>query len=360
MKKILGCIFCLVMLFVSTISFGGEVSIATLVESVKVMDMELTQGDQDALVLSVQSAINQKIAVASADQNMKATIDQVYQLVDASIPRLDAEKATKVVDDYCDLLMVYFETGNMALKDVQSATDKVLNLSGTKVIKQEGINQEHIKALLKEVTDKNALLQGQVGVEYQQVLKVANLDKMLLNVEKAYRVVNSEFNTYGSFKELGRSLQKQLVLLASTENVDLTLEADVVARLRKDNIGISVNHNGIIYQIPTAFLEKHIGDLKISIKPVAVDATTATAVTGGMIKPLLLREVAVGHGTNPESIMVHVPVSALQSDALVVESYALMAGKGDQWQKLVADMNYGTLTATIKASGLMGAGTYQA
>jgi len=355
MKKMLGCALCLVMLLSSVVTFGDEVTAASLLEDVKAMSGELTQGDQEDLVESVLGILNQKASHAKMDQNQKATINELQVLVDAVVDKLDAAYATTVVETYCDTLIAYFDSEQMAVRDIQVATDKLIGLLGKKVVELEGINEEHIRAILKEVTDRNALIQGQVEVSYQQTLKVADLDQMLLSVEKAYRVVNSGFNTYGSFKELGRSLQKQLVLLASTESVDLTLETDMVKRLIKDNIGVSVNHNGMMYQIPTAFLNKHIGDLKIVIKPVAVDGSTSLAVTGGTLKPVVSREVAIGYATNPEMIKVSVPVSALNMGMPDNTCYGL----GTQTEKLRADMAYGKLVSEIKATGIVVGGTYQ-
>lgn len=359
MKKIMGCLLCLVMLLGSVATFGEVVTASSLLADVNAMETELTQGDQEDLVESILMILSDQASNVMMDQNEKETINQLQLLIDASTSKLNAVNATTVVDAYCDMLMVYFESDQMALKDVQNATDQLIGLLGKKVLKLEGINQEHIKAILKKVTDKNALLQGQVSVAYQETLKVSGLDKMLLDVERAYRVVNSAFNTYGPFKELGRDLQKQLVLLASTESVDLTLEADMIKRLKQDNIGISINHNGVMYQIPTAFLEKHIGDLKIVIKPLAVGMTTSVAVSGGSVETIMLREVSIGYATNPEMIEVHVPVSSLNDGMPMDASYALVRKNTDGYTKLKSDMSYGTLTATIKGNDVMGAGVYQ-
>lgn len=359
MKKILGIILCFMMLVGSVTSFGEVVTASSLLVDVEAMEAEMTQGEQEDLVESILMILDDKMANVMTDQTKKETINQLQLLVDASVSKLDATNATTVVDAYCDMLMVYFESNQMGLKDVQNTTDKLIGLLGKKVVKLEGINQEHIKAILRKVTDKNALLQGQVSVNYQETLKVAGLDKMLLDVERAYRVVNSACNTYGPFKELGRDLQKQLVLLASTESVDLTLEADMIKRLKQDNIGISVNHNGVMYQIPTAFLEKHIGDLKIVIKPMAIDATKEVVVKGGTIKTVMLREIAIGYATNPETIEMHVPVSTLDTGMPENTCYALMSKEASQYTKLKADMDYGILTASIKGSGIVAAGAYR-
>ncbi len=352
MKKIVGCFLCFAMLFGSVSTFGEASTATELYENVKVMELQLTQGDQEALVESIQMIMAQNTTTPA----------ELIQLIDVSAERLDAEKTIMIVDDYCDFVIEKIDSKKITSKDAQSTTDKLIGLLGKKVMKMEGINQDHVKALLKKVTDKNALLQGEVAVQYQQTLKVANLDKMLLDVERAYRIVNSGFNTYNGFKELGRDLQKQLVLLASTENVDLTLEAEMVKRLIKDNIGVSVNHNGVMYQIPTSFLEKHIGDLKISIQSVATNISDDViySVNGGIIKPVIVKNLAIGYATNPEMVKVSMPLSLLEVGMPANASYGFFAGMNEQCQKLMSDMDYGTLITSVNGTGNIGVGRYQA
>lgn len=351
MKKIFGCILCFTLLLGSVATFAEAVTAVELYETVKNMELQLTQGDQNELIDSIQLIFEEKTAAPS----------QLNQLLEVSVVRLDADKVTEIVEDYCNLLITYFDSNQMTLKEVQGATDKLIGLLGKKVILLEGIDQEHIIALLKNVTNRNALLQGQVAVKYQETLNVAGLDKMLLDVERAYRIVNSGLNSYNSFKGLGRELQKQLVLLASSENVALTLEADMLARLIKDNIGVSVNHNGVIYQIPRAFLEKHIGDLKIMIEAVAVDSNTSSVISviGATVKPVWSSKVAIGYVTNPESIKISIAVSILEEGMPVDSSYALIEEEKGQWKKLLSEMKDDVFTTTIKSTGLVSAGIYK-
>lgn len=339
--------------------FGGFEASSEVIEWIKGQQGELTQSAQDELEAKVKGQLAYAKSVAMKDDEAKAHIKELNEMMSEAVGRLDATRAVNLMDTYSETILLYMKSGVLSGKDVQWAAGQAVDLMGSKVAKIEDVNKDQTASMLVDIVACNTIVQGLNPVKNNQKLTSADLKNKFLAVEKAHRVLSSQLIEYG-YNGLGRSLSKQIVFVALDGN--FSLEAGVVKELVANNIEVIVQEMGIRYVVPVDFLKKHVGDFQVQITNLSKEAVSDYdhTVTGGLIEPLVIKDVKIGYETNKTPIRIYMSEEVVLGDQYTVNPYALVKANGDKWKQIVVTEDLNGLVGRMMGTEKIALGKFTA
>jgi len=360
MMKKMGCwLICLLLLTGQMSTFANVTEIIETKESVRSMAIELTEGDEADLFLKIETVLNNTLISKAMDTNSRQTLDQLHLMMSESVKRFDSVRAAQLVEQYSRVLTAYFHQPDLTRSDIQVLTDKFIQLLGNDVLMIEGINQERIKVSLRTVVNENMHLQGQYSIGTSPAITLSQINAVLLQAEKAYRITTIDVNEYERFKNIANDLQRELILVGD-DTVHVTLVADAVKVLVDKNYKLTIVQGDARYGVSTETLAKIQGDLPITITPVVLDPNKeyGYAVTDGKLKPLSLYNVSIGNIANKDMITLHLSVVEASDPNMPKDYFTLALSEDNQWTKIVYSQKNGIISVEIPQNAVYGMMSY--
>jgi len=361
MFKKIGCFLLCGLLLISQIAtFASVQNVVETTEWLKGQDLIVTEGTKNEIVEKVEVELKAAMLKATTDMDAKNTIKNIHALLSEAVVRLDALRAMNSMEAYTDVLLAYMKNDRLVPSDVQWATDEFVALMEKKVSNIEGVNRAKTKYFIKKLIEENALIQGEFPIMFNQRLTVATLEDKLLYIEKSYRVTSNQLASVAAYKDLERGLSKKLVLKTDTFGVDVTLRADVGKQMVAEQFALTINEAGILYEVPLEFMQKHIGDFKVTITNPAPESLISygNTVNDGWVKVLMAKNIRIGYGTNLVPIMIRVPVSDLHDETMVEINPSLLIEKNGIWNKSISDRTDNVLSTEIQGTDIVGVTHY--
>jgi len=349
------------MLISQVMVFGVNQDVSGATEWVKSQELQLTQGLQKEIIEIAEKHIKSASETVAINNDAVTTIKGLNALISETVVRVGAKEAVDMVESYADVLLAYMQTGNMTTQDVQWATDEFISLMGKKVNVIVDVNQPRTRYILKSIVEENAMIQGAFSLGVNQRLTVEQLNQKLLDLEKAYRMTGTQLSSVGTYKELGRELSKKLVLKSTSGSVDVTLTTAVLEKLITNKITLVVDDNGIIYEIPVEYMERHIGDFKVTIKSLAQEMTSAygNKVNDGLVEPVIVKDVKIGYSTNKIPVVIKTNINQTVGIDFTQTPYAWTTVEKGLWTKQISGCDKGILHTSIDGTGIVALSKYQ-